>query len=136
MWSLFSLSLSCVLWQIKQQEIRRRSVRSRRCGKLQLAFAGDARLISRTEDFAVDFQVAADHENIGTASLGQLVCRGFAGREERRIDRCVLVNLDSGRMAVCPILPAGTAIGSNLPERSLSEKLFAPTMAADDRRLA
>jgi len=41
--------------------------------QFQLAFTRDASLVSRTERFAVEFQIAANHEDVSAPPLGELV---------------------------------------------------------------
>jgi len=61
------------LWQIQEKEICRGGAFFRWGSQLQFAFTRDASLVSRTERFAVEFQIAANHEDVSAPPLGELV---------------------------------------------------------------
>ena len=61
------------LWQIQEKEICRGGAFFRWGSQLQFAFTRDASLVSWTERFAVEFQIAANQEDVSAPPLGELV---------------------------------------------------------------
>ena len=88
------------LRQVQEEEIRCGGW-ILRCSELQFGFVRDPGLIAGGQRFTVEFQIAADHENVGAPSLRKLVRGGLSRREKWCVNFRVLMNLHRSRNT-CP----------------------------------